>query len=90
MIMIIGAEAVPEEVTIAVGERVSFMNHDATAYTVAGDRAPSSSDCPELNVVGMLAPGAVRTTEPFMAAKTCGFHVSRGDAALLAGRIVVR
>lgn len=88
--MIIGAQPVPEEVTITVGERVAFMNHDATAYPVVGDGAPSSPDCPEINVIGILAPGAVRTTEPFMAAKTCGYHVPLGEAALLAGRIIIR
>jgi plastocyanin len=89
-IMIMEGHAVPEELTIAVGERVSFMNHDRTTYTIAGGREPSTSDCPEVNVVGVLGSGHTRDTEPFTAAKTCDFHVSRDQSALLTGRIVIR
>ena len=89
-IMILEARPVPEELTIAVGERVSFMNHDTTAYTIAGGREPSSPDCPEIGVVGTLDPGHTRTTQPFTSAKTCAFHVPRGQGALLTGRIIIR
>jgi hypothetical protein len=89
-IMILDARPVPEELTVAVGERVSFMNHDTTSYTVAGGREPSSPDCPEITVVGMLEPGHTRPTEPFTSAKTCAFHVSRGQTVLLSGRIIIR
>jgi plastocyanin len=89
-IMILEARPVPEELTIAVGERVSFMNHDTATYTVAGGREPSSPDCPEIGVVGVLDPGHTRTTAPFTSAKTCAFHVPRGQAALLSGRIIIR
>jgi plastocyanin len=89
-IMIMEARPVPEEVTIKVGERVSFMNHDRTSYTVAGGREPARRDCPEIDVVGLLNPGDTRTSEPFTAAKTCDFHVGRDQTALLAGRIIIR
>lgn len=89
-IMIMEGHAVPEELTIAVGERVSFMNHDRSAYTIAGGREPSRPDCPEVNVVGVLTSGDTRMTEPFTTAKTCEFHVSQGQSALLTGRIIIR
>jgi hypothetical protein len=89
-IMIMEGRAVPEELTIAVGERVSFMNHDRTTYTIAGGREPSRPDCPEINVVGLLASGDTRNTEPFTTARTCEFHVSRDQSALLTGRIIIR
>jgi plastocyanin len=89
-IMIMEAHPVPEELTIAVGERVSFMNHDRTSYTVAGGREPARRDCPEIDVVGVLNPGDTRTSEPFTTAKTCDFHVGRDQSALLAGRIIIR
>lgn len=89
-IMIMEGHAVPEELTIAVGERVSFMNHDRTTYTIAGGREPSRPDCPEVNVVGVLASGDTRNTEPFTTAKTCDFHVSRDQSTLLTGRIIIR
>jgi hypothetical protein len=89
-IMILEGHPVPEELTVAIGDRVSFMNHDLTPYTIAGGRDPSRSDCPEINTVGVLASGDTRATEPFTSAKTCDFHVSHDTAALLTGRIIIR
>jgi plastocyanin len=89
-IMIMDGHALPQELTIAVGERVSFMNHDRTTYTIAGGREPSRPDCPEINVVGVLTSSDTRTTEPFTSTKTCDFHVSRDQSALGTGRIVIR
>ena len=89
-IMIMEGHAVPEELTIAVGEQVTFMNHDLTNYTIAGGREPSRPDCPEVNVVGVLTSGNTRNTETFTTAKTCDFHVSRDRSALLTGRIIIR
>ena len=66
------------------------MNHDRTTYTIAGGRQPSGPDCPEINVVGVLASGDTRNTELFTTAKTCDVHVSRDQAALLTGRIIIR
>lgn len=80
----------PREITIAVGERVSFMNHDTVAHTVAGGSGPAQPDCPEINAVGVLAPFEIRPTAVFPAAKTCDYHVPRGGAVLFSGRIVVR
>jgi plastocyanin len=89
-IMIMGSEALPQELTIAIGERVAFMNHDTVPHAVAGGPDPSRPDCPEINAVGVLAPGDTRSTEPFTTAKTCAFHVPRNQSALLAGRIIIR
>lgn len=89
-IMIMGSEALPEELTIAVGERVAFMNHDTVPHAVAGGPNPSTPECPEINAVGVLAPGDTRTTDPFTTAKTCAFHVPRNQSAVLTGRIIVR
>ena len=89
-IMIMEGHAVPEQLMIAVGERVTFMNHDRTTYTIAGGPQPSNSGCPEIDVVGVLASGATRDTEPFTAAKTCEFRVSQNQSALLTGQIIIR
>ncbi len=40
----------PREITIGVGETVSFMNHEGVPYTVSGGAGPSQSACPEINV----------------------------------------
>ena len=87
--MILEGRPVPQELTVTIGERVSFMNHDLTMYTIAGSQ-PSSVNCPELNGLGVLASGDVRTTEPFTSAKTCQFDVSANASGLQTGRIVIR
>ena len=66
------------------------MNHDRTTYSIAGGREPSRGDCREIDVVGVLSSGGTRDTEPFATAKICEFHVSQNQAALLAGRIIIR
>jgi plastocyanin len=80
----------PREITIAVGETVSFMNHENVPYTVAGGAGPAQSGCPEIAAVGLLSPGEIRPTAPFSMAKTCDYHVPNGQAVLFSGRIVVR
>ena len=80
----------PREISIGVGEFVSFMNHEAVPYTLAGGAGPSQNDCPEVNAVGLLGPGEIRFTAPFPAAKTCDYHVPRGQAVLFSGRIIIR
>jgi plastocyanin len=80
----------PREITIGVGETVSFMNHDEVPYTVAGGAGPSQPACSEVNAVGVLGPYEIRRTAPFATAKTCDYHVPRGSAILFSGRIVIR
>ena len=87
--MIAEGEAFPAALTIVVGQQVAFMNHDRTSYTISGGRA-SELDCPEINAIGVLASGDSKTTAAFTAAKTCDFQVSRGESAVVTGRIVVR
>jgi plastocyanin len=80
----------PVQITIGVGETVSFMNHDTVAYTVTAGAAPGQPGCAEISAVGVLAPLEIRATAPFSTARTCDYHVPRGSAAAFTGRIVVR
>ena len=80
----------PREMTIGVGEFVSFMNHERVPYTVAGGSAPSQTGCPEIDAVGLLRPDDIRWTAPFSTAKTCDYHIPNGQTVLFSGRIVVR
>jgi plastocyanin len=80
----------PSEITIRVGETVAFMNHETTPVSVAGGSDPSHPDCPEINTVGVLGPFDLRPTAQFAVAKTCDYHVLRGQAVLFNGRIVIR
>ena len=80
----------PVQITIAVGETVSFMNHDTVSYAVTAGAGPAQSGCAEISLVGLLAPLEIRATATFATAKTCDYHIPRGAAATLTGRIVVR
>ena len=79
---------VPEQLTVAVGQRVAFMNHDRTTYTIAEERQPSRPDCPERSI-GVLAAGDSVHREAFTTAKTCEFHVASGVSAMLTGQMSI-
>ena len=88
--MLEGTGPNPREITIGVGESVSFMNHEGVPYAVAGGAGPSQSACPEIDAVGVLRPGEIGSTDSVSVAKTCDYHVPNGQAVLFSGRIVVR
>lgn len=81
----------PLEITIAVGQRVTFVNNDTRAHDVTGGIDPNNPDCPEIIQAGFLAPGQRRDTGVFTTARTCEYH----DHAMLGvpafqGRIIIR
>lgn len=81
----------PKEIQVAVGGRVTFVNNDNAFHEIQSDPHPLHTDCPEINAVGALGPGASRQTAAFVSARTCGYH-DHGQATntALQGRIVVR
>jgi plastocyanin len=81
----------PLELTINVGQRVTFVNNDSRTHDVVGGKDPATPDCPEITRAGFLAPGQRADTDVFTQAKTCEYH----DHTMLSvpafqGRIVVR
>jgi plastocyanin len=68
-----GRAASPTAVTIARGNKVTFINNDTVAHTMSSDPHPVHTDCPALNI-GTLAPGQQRDSGALTAARTCGFH----------------
>ncbi|MFH1726632.1 MAG: hypothetical protein ABII00_18635 [Elusimicrobiota bacterium] len=81
----------PTELTIAVGERVTFVNNDSRSHEVTSNPHPVHTDCPEVNQVGFLQPGQSRQTASFGSPRTCGFHDhSQPENGALMGRIIVR
>lgn len=81
----------PLELTIAVGQTVTFVNNDTRSHDVVGGADPARPDCPEITQAGFLAPGQRRETGAFMAARTCEYH----DHAMMGvpafqGRIIIR
>lgn len=83
-ITITSGGASPRNVEIALGSRVRFVNNDTQPHDMTSDPHPSHTDCPEINQVGVLAPGESRETGNFVEARTCGFHDHRapGNQAL--------
>lgn len=84
-----GASA--RNIQIALGTRVLFVNNDSRSHNMVSDPHPDHTDCPDINQVGLLAPGQSRETGNMVVARTCGFHdhdnPSQGN---LTGQIVIR
>lgn len=90
-ITIANGRVTPSEVTISVGQSVTFTNNDGQTRNVSSDPHPVHTDCPEINVVGNLANGQSRTTNALPTARTCGFHNHDDpDNANYHGRIIVQ
>lgn len=81
----------PSQVTVAVGQSVTFVNNDARTHDMSSDPHPIHTDCPEINAVSTLGPGQTRSTNAFPAARTCGYHDHINSAnTALQGRIVIQ
>ena len=90
-ITITAAGVSPKAIQIAVGSRVRFVNNDARPHDMQSDPHPMHTDCPELNEVGFLVPGANAQTGAFAQPKTCGFHDHNdGTNPAWMGRIIIR
>jgi plastocyanin len=90
--MVISAAGVltPSEITVTAGSRVLFINNHAQPHQIASDPHPDHTDCPEINQVGVLAPGQRRETGNLVTVRTCGLHDHLNpDNASLHGRIII-
>jgi plastocyanin len=91
--MVISAAGVltPPEITVAAGSRVLIVNNHSRPHQIASDPHPEHNDCPEINQVGVLAPGQRRETGNLITVRTCGLHDHDDpDNAALHGRIIIR
>ena len=81
----------PAEVTVNIGQSVTFVNDHDKSHDIASDPHPAHTDCPAVNTVGRIAAGQTRSSGAFTGARTCGFHDhDNPENAALRGRIVVR
>lgn len=90
-ITITAAGMTPLEITIDVGQRVTFVNNDSRPHDVVGGKDPNTPECPEIVQAGFLAPGQRGETGVFTTARTCEYH----DHTMLSvpafqGRIFIR
>jgi plastocyanin len=81
----------PSQVTIGVGQSVTFTNNDTRSHDMESDPHPAHTDCPSIGNVGLLQPGQSKTTFGFAGAGACGFHDHNDpDRSALKGRIVIQ
>ena len=73
-ITITATAAAPPVLSVAPGTRVLFVNSDSRAHNMTSDPHPEHDRCPEINTVGLLAPGQRRETGNLNTIRTCGFH----------------
>jgi plastocyanin len=90
-VTITAAGMTPLEITIDVGQRVTFVNNDTRAHDLVGGVDPNNPDCPEITQAGFLTPGQQRDTGVFTTARRCEYH----DHTMLSvpafqGRIIIR
>jgi plastocyanin len=81
----------PGQVTVTVGQSVTFVNNDTRTHDMASDPHPSHTGCPAIANVGNLQAGQTKLTFGFSGTGSCGFHDhgNPGDAALK-GSITIR
>jgi plastocyanin len=81
----------PQQVEIAVGGRVTFVNNNTQTHEMFSDPHPIHTDCPPMNDVGVLSPGQTKQTGAFNTARTCSYHDhGRPDNTSLQGWILIR
>jgi plastocyanin len=81
----------PSQVTVTVGQSVTFVNNDTRTHDMSSDPHPIHTDCPEINAVSNLGAGQTRLTNAFPTARTCGYHDHNNpNNTALQGRIVIQ
>jgi plastocyanin len=81
----------PQEVTIAVGGRVTFINQNNRPHDINSDPLHVHTDCPPIFEVGFIQPGQTKQTGALNEARVCGFHDHmQENNPDLHGRIIVQ
>jgi len=81
-----------QQVSITIGQSVTFVNNDSRPHEMASDPHPTHGTCPGIESgIGTLAAGQTKLTQGFANAGTCGYHdhLNSGTASLQ-GTIVIR
>jgi len=91
-VTITAAGVSPSQVSITVGQSVTFINSDSRSHEMASDPHPTHGTCPGIESgIGTLAAGQTKLTQGFATAGTCGYHdhLNSGTASLM-GTITIR
>lgn len=90
-ITIANGRVTPSEVTISVGQSVTFVNNDGTTRNVTSDPHPTHTDCPAINAVNNISNNQSKLTNALTSARTCGFHNHDDpDNNNFRGRIIIQ
>jgi plastocyanin len=91
-ITITGAGVNTPNVTVAVGQTVTFINNDNRPHEMASNPHPQHGSCPSLEAgLGTIAAGQTKVTHSFANAGACGYHDHLNDTNnALKGTITVQ
>jgi plastocyanin len=64
----------PREINIRSGQTVLFVNNDSRPHQMLTTPHLRHDDCPPINNVDTLAPGASRMTGGMTVSRICGYH----------------
>jgi plastocyanin len=64
----------PKEINIHSGQAVRFVNNDNAPHEMLTTPHLMHTDCPSINDVGRLDPGASKNTSGLSVVRICGFH----------------
>ena len=79
-------------VTVAVGQTVTFVNNDSRAHEMASNPHPQHGSCPSMEAgLGSIGAGQTKVTHAFANSGSCSFHDHLDDGnAALRGTITVQ
>lgn len=91
-IVISGAGVNTPNVTVAIGQTVTFVNNDTRPHEMASNPHPQHGSCPSMEAgLGTIAGGQTKVTHAFANAGVCGYHDHLDDGnASLKGSITVQ
>jgi plastocyanin len=90
-ITITSAGVSPNNIEVAVGARVLFINNDSRSHNMTSDPHPEHTDCPAINSVGFLQAGQQLSTGNLTTARTCKYHDHDDPSnGKLQGQIVIK
>lgn len=89
-ITITSAGVSPNNIEVAQGARVLFVNNDTKAHNMVSDPHPEHTDCPPINSVGLLAPGRSVETGNLTIVRSCGFHDHDDTNGKWKGQITIK
>ena len=91
-ITITGAGVNTPNVTVAVGQTVTFINNDNRPHEMASNPHPQHGSCPSMEAgLGTIAAGQTKVTHTFANAGACGYHDHLNDGTnALKGTITVQ